>query len=224
MLFFKISNNIKSHWQKTAAMWLIRGLPFFMILVTWFWFLPMFTFGHQLDNNSSTFGKIIQYVPKYTAVNNMLVISIWELITMIYIVTFLTLASKVVSGKYFKGSAIVLQILLLAAICNSAYMLGKIVFVRWQLSNVEYIALNENSMDFLNGRDYERIINKPTFSGNESQIVCVNKNRCYLPKTDKIYMTYNGFSYFFLNDGIMHQGGWHIKIESGVAYVKNLTE
>lgn len=217
-------NKQQFRWQTTVAMWLIRGLPVFMLLVAWFWLLPIFTFGHQLDDNSSVFGKIIQYVPNYGVVNNMLVISIWELITMIYIATFLTLASKVVSGKYFKGSTIVLQILLLAAICNSAYMLGKIVFVRWQLSNVKYIALNENSMNFLNGRDYARIINKSTFSGNESQIVCVSKSRCYLPKTDKTYMTYNGFSYFFTNNGILHQGGWHIKIESNIVYVKNLTE
>lgn len=215
-------NKKQTSWQTTAAMWLIRGLPVFMLLVAWFWLLPMFTVGHQFKNNN--FEQIIQYVPKYTVVNNMLVISIWELITMIYLVTFFTLASKVVTGKYFKGSAIAFQILLVAAICNSAYMLGKISFVRWRLSNVKYIALNENSMDFLNERDYARIINKPTFSGNESQVVCVSNNRCYLPKTDKIYMTYNGFSYFFVNDGIVRQGGWHITIENNIVYVKNLTE
>lgn len=215
----------KKSWQTIVAIYLIRGFPFFMIFVFWFWILPVLIFNNQITFNvngisNSIVKQIIQNIPNYGIVNNLLVMSIFELIIMVYIFTFITLASKVVNGRYFKGSTVILQVLLLAAICNITYLIGKIVFVRSQLNNTKYIALNENSMGFLNGRDYAKIINKPKFDGTESQIVCINDSRCYLPKTNKVYMTYTGLNYFFINNGIIQRSEWHIKIESNIVYAK----
>lgn len=217
-----IHNNIQSPWQQKTVIWLIRCFPVLILLIAWFWMLPMFTFGRQIDN-SSMFGEIIQYVPNYTVVNNLLISSIWEIVILIYILAFLTLASKVVVSKYFQGWTIFLQLFLLIGICVNAYMLGEITIVRWQLSKVKYIAINANNLTFLNQRDYSRIVFAPFFNSNskEADLICVKNKYCYLPVTDKVYITYSGIFYYFINHGIMHSGSWsaNIRIENNIVYV-----
>ncbi len=216
-------NNNHRSWQQKWVTWLVRCFPVLMLLIAWFWMLPMFTFGQQIDN-SSIFGEIIQYVPNYTVVNNMLISLIWGMVFLIYIFTVLTLASKIVENKYFHGWTIILQLFLLIGIVVNVYTLGEITIIRWQLNNIKYIAIDANNLTFLNQRDYNKIVFAPSFNSNskESNIICVKDKYCYLPVTDKLYLTYSGVFYYFINHGIMHNGSWSdkIKIENNIAYVK----
>jgi hypothetical protein len=194
-----------------------------MLLIAWFWMLPIFRLGAEINDNTP-FRQLIQYIPNYTVVNNMLVSSIWEFAFLMYIFIFLTLASKVVNRRYFSRWAIVPQLFLLIGIGINVYMIGKIVIIRYQLNQARYIAVNPNNLLFLNERDHSQIIYSSSIilrSDELESIVCVKDMSCYIPITSKTYMTYNGLFYYFVNNGIAHQGSWSsdVKIENNIAYI-----
>lgn len=215
-------NHTYQPWQQKWVVRLARCFPVLMLLIAWFWMLPIFRFGAE-NNDNSPFKQIIQYVPDYTVVNNMLVSSIWEFVFLMYIFILLTLASKVVSMRYFSRWAIVPQLFLLIGIGINTYMIGKILIIRYQLSHVEYIAVSANNLLFLNERDHSQIIYSSSFilRSNDLNVVCVKDMSCYIPITTETYMTYSGLFYYFVSDGITQRGSWssNVKIKNNIAYV-----